>query len=61
MLLYDIFYHGASMDRAVPLPKKPDKGTRYAVCINGEKRILVPRRGEWVDVTETTTEQEIDG
>lgn len=41
MLLYDIFYHGNSMDTGVPLPDATPE-IRYAQCVNGADARLVP-------------------
>ncbi|MDE1918997.1 MAG: hypothetical protein KGH96_23365 [Sphingomonadales bacterium] len=51
MLLYDIHYEGGTMDRATRLPLAPAAGTRYAVCVNGERTYYVPAGDEWAQAT----------
>lgn len=51
MLLYDVFYKGPDFDSDVRLPKPADD-ILYAACKNGERKYLVPRDGEWVEVPE---------
>ncbi len=50
MLLYDLFYPGRDMDSACPLPKASsvEGGTR-ARCVNGERKWVIARGGEWAD------------
>lgn len=44
MKLYDIFYHGNSMDSAMPFPKKPDPDIRLIVNVNQEGDAWTVRR-----------------
>ena len=57
MLLYDVFYKKESkngtrsMDRSIPLPKRPLKGTEYATCVNGAKKYFISYKREWLSAT----------
>jgi hypothetical protein len=48
-MLYDIFYHGSSMDSNCPLPPKPHKATRYAISTSVPHILRVPYRGAWIE------------
>ena len=52
MELFEIFYNDNSFDGAGPLPARPAKNTRYAVCVNGAPQYFIRgRSGAWVRAT----------